>query len=577
MCYVVGKISAHKDVRVIKEDQMTELGRDHTAEPPMSVSPVVGASPSIKRHGVASEADWRTIPEIRAEIADLVRRHTSDSLSIAEALCDRHPADAVAFFGVDPSLAVTNLTYGELGERSRRLASVLRRRGVRAGTRVGVLMGKNLQLPVVLLALWRLGAVHVPLFTAFAGPAIALRLEGAGATLVIADADQCSKVADVGVDVLPTGPSLDAQILEAPELTDSVAVGSDGAFIEIYTSGTTGRPKGVAVPGFALAAFTAYMTYGLDVRSEDMFWNAADPGWAYGLYYGIVGPMALGASNILLNAGFSTESTAQVLERLGVTNFAASPTVYRALKRDGLALEQMLRVASSAGEPLTADVSTWSANALGATVRDHWGQTEHGMAIVTAWDPRLGTEAVPGSMGIAMPGFVAGIVGECIALSVSQSPLMWFRGYVDAPIKTGERFTPDGEWYLSGDVGREIGGRFYFAARDDDVILAAGYRISPFDIESIIVTDDAVAEAAVVGRPDEIRGEVVEAFVVINEDAKADGLEGRLQTAVRNHYGAHAYPRRVHVVARLPKTPSGKVQRYILRKLGVDTVRPDDA
>lgn len=179
-----------------------------------------------------------------------------------------------------------------------------------------------------------------------------------------------------------------------------------------------------------------------------------------------------------------------------------------------------------------------------------------------------------------------GTVDESIALSVDESPLMWFSGYVDAPEQTRERFTPDGDWYLTGDVGRADGADFFFASRDDDVILAAGYRIAPFDIESILVADAAVIEAAVVGRPDEIRGEVIEAFVVIDEAAEeragrvaeegaagegaaGEDLQSRLQAAVRSMYGAHAYPRRVHVVAELPKTPSGKVQRFVLRDMEV--------
>lgn len=301
-----------------------------------------------------------------------------------------------------------------------------------------------------------------------------------------------------------------------------------------------------------------------------MFWNTADPGWAYGLYYGIVGPLAIGRPNILFAGGFSPETTGRLLNDLEVSNIAAAPTVYRALKKAGITAVQPLRAASSAGEPLTSDVVEWAPGALGVTVRDHWGQTEQGMAIGNAWDERLRTTVAERSMGQALPGFVAGTIGGSIALSVDDSQLMWFTGYVDALEQTRERFTADGGWYFSGDVGRADGPDFFFASRDDDVILAAGYRIAPFDIESILVTDDAVIEAAVVGRPDEIRGEVIEAFVVVDPAVGAgDDLVTRLQNAVRGTYGAHAYPRRVHVVEELPKTPSGKVQRFVLRDLEV--------
>ena len=524
--------------------------------------------PSSASEGVqVARAPWTELPELVAEVEELRRRFSDPALSVPEILCDAHEPTKIAFTVVDQDLRVEHLTYGELTDRSRRLARALQEIGVERGTRVGVLMGKSRQLPIVLMACWRLGAVLVPLFTAFAAPAVLARVEKAGAGLVVADPDQLSKLQGAGVDVLEAGPGLD-------ELADSydsdhsdVAIGSDGLFIQLYTSGTTGTPKAVGVPAFAIGAYISYMRYGLDLSEQDVFWNAADPGWAYGLYFGIVGPLAMGHSNILLSGRFSPALTKRCLDALGVTNFAASPTVYRALKREGVALEAPLRVASSAGEPLTPDVTAWAPDALGTQVRDHWGQTEQGMAVADAWDIRL-RHAVPhGSMGAALPGFAAGIVNGSLALSLARSPLMWFTGYVEAPQQTSERFTPDGAWYLTGDVGRAEGPHLFFAARDDDVILAAGYRIAPFDIESIIAKDPSVAEVAVVGRPDPLRGEVVEAFVVPVAGVRMDGLEERLQRAVREGYGAHAYPRKVHVVEALPRTPSGKVQRFLLRSV----------
>ncbi len=525
----------------------------------------------------ASVALWRSVPALVEEVEQLRADHSSPEVSVAEALCDRWPADATAFLTVDGDLNVVRLTFGELADRSKRLATALREMGVTRGSRVGVLMSKSCQLPVVLVALWRLGAVHVPLFTAFAGPAIEARVSRADAQLVIVDADQLPKVEGVGATVLQAGAPIDELIRGSEPLASSVAVGGDGVFIQLYTSGTTGTPKAVGVPARAIAAFIAYMRYGLDVRTDDVFWNIADPGWAYGLYYAIVGPLAIGVPNILLNAGFSATLTKQVIDHLGVTNFAGAPTIYRAMKKEGVESRRPLRVASSAGEPLTPDVTGWAKGALGTDVYDHWGQTEQGMAIVNAWEPRAQVSIRPGSMGPAMPGFVAGTVGQSIALSVSESPLMWFTGYINEPDRTAERFTADGTWYLTGDVGRQDGSHLYFASRDDDVILAAGYRIAPFDIESILTSDDAVAEAAVIGAPDEIRGEVVEAFVVLNHAVSTDGLEERLQQAVRKQYGAHAYPRRVHVIDALPKTPSGKVQRFILRNSIRDEQQQDGA
>lgn len=513
-------------------------------------------------------APWQQVDTVVGEVEELRRRFSADDLCVPAVLCDDHDPDAIAFTLVDGAMGVESMTYGELTDASRRLATALAERGVAAGSTVGVLMAKTRQLPIVALALWRLGAVYIPLFTAFAGPAIAQRVERGGASLVIADPDQLPKLDGIDVQALESGPIIDELIAGSEPLDRSAVVGGDGLFLQLYTSGTTGAPKGVGVQGFAIGAFIAYMRYGFDVRPDDTFWNVADPGWAYGLYYAIVGPLAVGHANILLSSGFSSELTGRIITELGVNNLAAAPTVYRALKRDGIRFEDPLRVASSAGEPLTPDVTAWARTALGTDVYDHWGQTEHGMGIVNCWDQRLRREPRVGSMGQSMPGFVAGIVDGNIALSTTESPLLWFRGYVADPERTAERYTPDGAWYLSGDDGRVDGDDFFFASRDDDVILAAGYRISPFDLESIIVTDHAVAEAAVIGRPDSdsVSGEVIEAYVTLNPGASREGLTERLQEAVRSNYGRHAYPRRVHVVDELPKTPSGKVQRFVLRE-----------
>lgn len=517
---------------------------------------------------VRAPAPWQSIAAVTEEVEALRQRFSAVDLCVPAVLCDDHDPNAVAFTLIDGEMTVERLTYGQLADASRRLATALAERGVRRGSTVGVLMAKTRQLPVVALALWRLGAVYIPLFTAFAGPAIAQRVERAGASLVIADPDQLPKLDAIDVATLESGAIIDELITGSDPFDHAESVGGDGLFLQLYTSGTTGAPKGVGVPAFAIAAFIAYMRYGFDVAADDTFWNVADPGWAYGLYYAVVGPLALGYSNILLSAGFSSELTSRIITELGVDNLAAAPTVYRALKRDGVRFDDPLRVASSAGEPLTPDVTTWAMDALGTDVYDHWGQTEHGMGIINCWDQRLRREPRAGSMGQAMPGFVAGIVDGNIALSNDESPLLWFRGYMDDPERTAERYTPDHAWYLTGDDGRIDGDDFFFASRDDDVILAAGYRISPFDLESIIVTDDAVAEAAVIGRSDSdsVSGEVIEAYVTINPGASTDGLTERLQEAVRSNYGRHAYPRRVHIVDELPKTPSGKVQRFVLRQ-----------
>jgi acetyl-CoA synthetase len=503
----------------------------------------------------------------------------------------------VAFTVVEDDLSTRRLTYGELRRDSARFAAALAGLGVGPGDAVAVLMGKSAELVVALLGIWRRGAVHVPLFTAFAPPAIALRLAASRAKLVVADAAQRGKLAPgpdlpadrpwrtVVVGAEPAGEELSFAELTARHTGDEpegrpVAVGPDGLLVKLFTSGTTGTPKAVPVPLRALAAFHAYLEFGLDVRPDDVFWNAADPGWAYGLYYAILGPLAAGVPGLLLHAGFSPGLTWQVMERLGVTNFTAAPTVYRSLQGEPVPPGVRLRRASSAGEPLTPDVVAWSERELGVAVRDHYGQTEHGMVIANGWADEVRTPVVPGSMGRPLPGWSAavldderdepapaGVLGQ-VAIRVDASPLLWFTGYADAPERTAERFTADGRWYLTGDAATQDGeGRFRFSARDDDVIIMAGYRIGPFEVESVLAEHDAVAESAVVGVPDRLRGEILEAFVVLRPGAApGPDLVRDLQLLVKARYSAHAYPRTVHFVTELPKTPSGKIQRYLLRE-----------
>jgi acetyl-CoA synthetase len=363
---------------------------------------------------------------------------------------------------------------------------------------------------------------------------------------------------------------------------EPVEVSGDDLMILLYTSGTTGQPKGVEVPVRALASMAAYMRFGLDLREDDVYWNIADPGWAYGLYYALLGPLLLGQTTLFVNAPFDPITTYRVLRAYGVTNFAAAPTVYRALRAAGSAAADgapplRLRVASSGGEPLNPDVITWAEQHLGTAVHDHYGQTELGVAICNHHAPSLRWPLRLGSMGYSLPGYRAVVVDESygeaapgqkgqIAIDTTRSPLYWFRGYYKEPARTAERFGA-GRYYLTGDAAScDAEGYFYFSGRADDIINSAGYRIGPFEVESAVLGHPAVAEAAVVGIPDTLRGQVVKAFVVLRTGYDAsETLAGELSHFVKSRLSAHAYPREVAFVSQLPKTPSGKVQRYLLR------------
>jgi acetyl-CoA synthetase len=202
------------------------------------------------------------------------------------------------------------------------------------------------------------------------------------------------------------------------------------------------------------------------------------------------------------------------------------------------------------------------------------------MIIVNAWHDDIRKDLRPGSMGHPMPGWTCAVLKDGsdelaavnemgrVAVSVSESPMMWFAGYKDAPEKTAEHFSEDGRWYLTGDAGKtDADGYYYFSSRDDDLIIMAGYRIGPFDVESVLSTHPAVLESGVIGAPDELRGEVLEAFIVLKDGVTGnESLVSELQNHVKTQYAAHAFPRRIHFVEDLPKTPSGKIQRHILRK-----------
>ncbi len=537
--------------------------------------------------------EWHSADLVR--VRQLLALYDTPHASAAGLLCDRHDPDACAYRIIGSDMSVERLSYGTLREESERFAAVLLGLGVRAGDRVATLMGKSRAYLVTLMGIWRIGAVHVPLFTAFAPPAIALRLSGSAANVVVCDTDQEAKLAAIrptvdgpGWQVISIGTNrgealeFGALMCAAKPGAPAVALGGDAPLIHIYTSGTTGDPKGVVVPLRALASFQAYAEFGLGIQPDDIFWCAADPGWAYGLYFGILASFCTGVESVLLQGGFSAERTVETLVREGVTNFTAAPTVYRSLKSSGLpiASQLALRRASSAGEPLTPDINEWAECALGVTVHDHYGQTETGMLINNHHHPALRRPIRAGSMGHAMPGWKAAILHSerdeevwpgtlgRVAMDLRASPLAWFTGYDGDPAKSSEKFTPDGRWYVTGDNGMvDDDGYFHFSSRDDDVIIMAGYRIGPFEVESAILTHPAVSEVAVIGAPDETRGEVLEAFAVLAEGYDpSTQLENEIQQWVKTHYAAHAYPRSVHFVADLPKTPSGKIQRFVLKQ-----------
>ncbi|SOC05933.1 acetyl-CoA synthetase [Alloalcanivorax xenomutans] len=512
-----------------------------------------------------------------------------ESLNACVECCDRHalPGRIALFWeGADGDSAT--YTFSELRDQASRFAAFLANQGVGAGDCVAGLLPRRVELLITVLATWRLGAVYQPLFTAFGPKAIDHRLQTAGTRVVVTDGDNRGKLDGLESDPLVVTVGGDkgrgirrgdfsfwAELESQQDGAEPVMRSADDPFLMMFTSGTTGLPKAVPVPLKAIVAFAGYMQHAVGLREDDAFWNLADPGWAYGLYYAVTGPLSLGHPTTFYDGGFTVESTCRVINKYGITNLAGSPTAYRLLMAGGdtvvKALRGKLRAVSSAGEPLTPEVIRWFAKELGTTIHDHYGQTELGMVLCNHHE--LEHPVRIGAAGFAVPGHRVVVVNEegeelpagqpgILAVDRNQSPLFWFPGYPADPQKSMLK-----HYYMSGDtVELNDDGSISFVGRSDDVITTSGYRVGPFDVESALIEHPSVVEAAVIGKPDEERTELVKAFVVLGAGYRGDDdLAKELQQAVRQRLSAHAYPREIEFVESLPKTPSGKIQRFLLR------------
>lgn len=525
----------------------------------------------------------RTSHQTAAATFDLARARarldgTPDAINAAIECCDRHPPAVFALRYEARDGASRTLTFADLAEQSARVAHVLVAQGVCPGDRVSVLLPRIPELLATMLGIWRAGAVYQPLFTAFGPAAITHRLRTAGACLVVTDAINRAKLEPGHPPVLclgATGDDLDYATLTAaaPTSFNPVMRSIDDPFLLLSTSGTTGPAKAVPVPLGAIAAFIGYMEQAVDLRPTDRFWNIADPGWAYGLYYAAIGPLALGHATTFYDGPFTVESTVGLVARLGITNLCGSPTAFRMLIAAGpeavRPIRGQLRVVSSAGEPLNPEVIRWFRDHLDAPIHDHYGQTELGMVVCN--HHALEHPVHLGAAGVPVPGHTVAVLDPkgqplppgqpgILAIDRAASPLFWFTGYEGAP-PLSDRY------YLTGDTVEALAdGAIAFIGRSDDIITSSGYRIGPFDVESALIEHPAVVEAAVIGKPDPERTEIVKAFVVLQPGTgPTPALAEALQQHVRTRLSAHAYPREIAFVDALPKTPSGKLQRFLLR------------
>ncbi|MBN3560707.1 AMP-binding protein [Aliamphritea spongicola] len=513
-----------------------------------------------------------------------------DGFNVCSEICDRWAdEDRIALYYEGVNRTASKHSFAELQAAAAQFANFLTGQGIGRGDRVACMLPRTPELLIVVLGVLRAGAVYQPLFTAFGSGAIEYRLTRAETKLVVTDGDNrhkfdavnaCPPVLLVNRDNAAAEYQQDMdfqqQLDQQSDEFTPVVIGADEPFLQMFTSGTVGKAKGVAVPARALLSFYVYMRYAIGLRPEDKYWNVADPGWAYGLYYAVVGPLLLGNATHFNEHGFTPETTYAMLRKYDITNLAAAPTAYRMLMAHDDVLDGEepfnLRVASSAGEPLNPEVIGWVGRRLGCPVMDHYGQTETGMTACNHHELEQTVVRI-GSMGFSMPGHrvVAlnpdlqeigeGEVGE-LAIDMENSPLFFFPGYT-----WGEKNPFRGKYYLTGDVVVSHGDDSYsFNGRDDDIITTAGYRVGPADVESTLLEHEAVAESGVVGKPDSERGAILKAYVVIKAGFEPDeGLVAQLKTLVRERLSTHAFPREIEFVADLPKTPSGKIQRFILR------------
>ncbi|MDS7694150.1 AMP-binding protein [Acinetobacter soli] len=522
----------------------------------------------------------------------VAKQYLSGSMQAVNACyecCDRHvDSDAIALYWYAKDGRKEQYSFRELKKYSTQFASFLKSQGVGKGDRVSGLLPRTPELIITILATWRIGAVYQPLFTAFGPKAIEHRIQLAQSKLVITDLANREKLSEISncPSIVTVQAELHAQnypqdfdfwreLNRQTETVELEMLSLNDPFLLMFTSGTTGPAKPLKVPLKALIAFGDYMKNAIGLNQDDIFWNIADPGWAYGLYYAITGPLLLGHSTLFFEGGFNAESVCDVINEYGITNLAGAPTAYRMMMAaDPSQMAQLrgkLRVVSSAGEPLNPEVIRWFKEVLDVPIYDHYGQTEVGMVVCN--HHALAHPVRSGSAGFASPGYRIAIIDEqgnelatdvpgILAIDIAQSPMMWFSGYEES------RKSPFvGQYYLTGDTAEiHADGSMSFVGRSDDVITTSGYRVGPFDVESALLEHDAVIEAAVIGVPDLERTEIIKAFVILAHHHTASAeLQQELSLFVKKRLSAHAYPRLIEFVTELPKTPSGKIQRFLLR------------
>jgi acetyl-CoA synthetase len=541
-----------------------------------------------------SNFDWA---HAKSEISYFAGGKVNAAHNAVDRHLDRGRRNKVALYAVDAEENLSKYTFQEIADWSNRVGNALKSLGVERGDRVFVFLPRIPELYVTTIGIVKVGAVVGPLFSAFGPDALRDRLLDSGAKVIITnqalkvkldevrhELPQLKHVIVVGANTANAKVALKKDELSFSQLVDNAsdrlvceAMDPEDPLYLLYTSGTTGKPKGVVHVHNDIVGQHMTSKWVLDLREDDIYWCTADPGWVTGTVYGIFGPWSNGASCVCYEGRFDADHWYALIDKLKVSVWYTAPTALRMLMKAGDAtvfrhVLNSLRHICSVGEPLNPEVVRWGMKVFGLPIHDTWWQTETGMQLIVNL-PCLAIK--PGSMGKPLPGVHAAIVeddgtevetGKLGRLVIRPNFPSMLRSIWKNEEKFKEYFKIPG-WYFTGDNAfKDAEGFFWFVGRADDVINTSGHRVGPFEVESALVEHPAVVEAGVIGKPDEERGEIIKAFVVLgNGFTWSPKLQEELQDFTKKKLAAHAYPREIDVKESLPKTRSGKIMRRLLK------------
>jgi acyl-coenzyme A synthetase/AMP-(fatty) acid ligase len=479
-------------------------------------------------------------------------------MNFIEDVMERSKASTLGIIAIDAFGTRREWHYGELIARSAGLSGAMAARGVSRGDVVMTLAGSRIEWVLAMLACFRMGAVAMPCNPQLRRKDLELRASAADPRLCIGEEGLLEELPD-GIPAMTMGDVADALDEDKPQErpAEIADLRPEDPAVIIFTSGTTGDPRGVLYPQRYLAGQRLQAEHWVGARKGDLAWCTAAPGWSKSTRNVFIAPWLRGAAALIHDSRFDPQERLAVAEREGVNVLCQAPTEYRILaKRTQLRPIPSLRRMISAGEPLEPEVIRAFREAMGTGIGDGYGQTETGA--VSGMRPDDVDPRRDGSMGRPLPGVETRVVEGELQVRPDTVP-SFFSHYL------GESAF-DGEWWATGDQVREDeDGYLWFEGRDDDIIITAGYRVGPFEVESALVSHPAVAEAAAVPAPDEERGSVVRAIVVLADGTPSDRLAAELQEHVKSVTAPYKYPRIVEFADELPKTTSGKIRRSELR------------